>query len=71
MTNILISTQEAVKLSQYLTATDAAFAENIKEAFLTACKEKPFFTKEFVAGALFEAGRVQGIREERLKRKAV
>lgn len=62
----LVTEEEAIRLCEVgTTATDAVFARNIYIAFLKACEKNPLLVKEFALAAVFNAGRVQGIREER------
>ena len=68
MNQIMITAEEAVAFSQYLMTYDVVFAMNIQDAILKAYqKEYPGLLKEFSIAAIFNAGRVQGIREERRK----
>lgn len=64
---LLVTVKEAVELASSLDITDEMQAEEIYKAYMTACENNPLLLKEFVCAVLFNAGRIQGIREERKK----
>ncbi|MFV0466739.1 MAG: hypothetical protein ACK5ML_11775 [Lachnospiraceae bacterium] len=66
----LVSMEEVVELSkQNVTMVEENFAEEIYNSFLVVCEKDPLLIREFVLGAIFNAGRIQGIREERKEKK--
>jgi len=71
--NLLITPQEAVKLAEKNgTITELYLVNEIMEEYRATAKNQstdPFFNQLQLAGVLFSAGRVQGVREERAKRK--
>lgn len=66
---LLVTVEEAVELASYLDVTDEMQAEEIYKAYMTTCEKSPLLLKEFVCAVLFNAGRIQGIREERARKK--
>lgn len=64
---LLVTVKEAVELASFLNITDEVQAEEIYKAYMTACEKNSLLLKEFVCAVLFNAGRIQGIREERRK----
>ena len=64
----LITLEEALFLAEKETVvTDAVFAKKIFDAYIEQCKHNPLLVEAFADAAVFNAGRVQGIREERKK----
>lgn len=69
---LFITPQEAVKLSHQLTTEHWKIAKDIQEAY---CEDRNKVSADdtlktcFSLAAIFNAGRVQGIREERQKRR--
>lgn len=65
--NILISSSEAVKLSEFRTIEDIYIATDIATEY-----QKSGIVQEmtWLYGTIWNAGRIQGIREERSKRKS-
>lgn len=64
----LITLEEALFLAEKETVvTDAVFAKKIFDAYIEQCKHNPLLVEAFAYAAVFNAGRVQGIREERNK----
>lgn len=71
----LITPQEAAELcSSYGTTESMERGRNIAEAVRQSESKKSYNDPHWVyyvsLGTIYEAGRIQGIREERLKRKA-
>lgn len=68
----LITPAEAVKLSlMFSTCQTAYIADDIKEEFMsqTSGEMDGRFRLGWLLSTLYEAGRIQGIREERQRRK--
>lgn len=71
---MLVTPEEAVSLSEYSVANSGKSAMQIanhcKQAFKTMYSgADPAFNYLCMVQAIFEAGRIQGIREERNRRK--
>lgn len=63
----LITPEEAMELSMFVTVDKFVMGNDIAVLF---CDEKPLTkgSAPFLFGTVFEAGRIQGIREERRKK---
>ena len=67
----LISAAEAVALSSFTTCESAYRAAAIADEFRKRSRERdPRSLMIWIYAAIFDAGRIQGIREERSRRKA-
>lgn len=68
----LISPQEAVALALKFATTQSAYiAEDIEREYMkqTSAEQSPRWRYGWLLATLYNAGRIQGIREERQRRK--
>ena len=71
--NLLVTPIEAVKLTHYRTIEDFVIVENIENAFSEHSgynKSDVIWYYRCLLATIYNAGRIQGIREERLKAKS-
>ncbi len=65
----MMLTEEQVKIGRNITLGDELDAREIYSAYMKACETNELLLKEFSLGMIFKMGKIQGIRDERRRRR--